>query len=701
MSDRLLHTRNIGIMAHIDAGKTTTTERILYYTGINYKIGEVHDGTATMDWMIQEQERGITITAAATTVFWKFLNNQYKINIIDTPGHVDFTVEVERSLRVLDGAVALFCAVGGVEPQSETVWHQADKYRIPRISFVNKMDRVGADFFSVVNEIKEKLGANPIPIQIPIGAEEDFTGIVDLVANKAYQWNKDSLGAEYFEIDIPEDLKSTVAEYRRKLIEGAAEESNELFEKFILDADSITTEEIQEMIRKATLEMRITPVLCGASYQNIGVQLLLDTVVKYLPCPTDVADVKGINPFTGEEEIRVTSSDEKLSAFAFKIATDPFVGRIAFVRVYSGVLRQGEQVLNTNVNKKERISRLFQVHANKQNPIDLLEAGDIGAIVGFKQVRTGDTLCEEKSPIVLGAIQFPEPVINIAIEPKTQDEVEKLANALAKLTEEDPTFTVRTDEETGQTLISGMGELHLDVLVDRIKREFKIECSTGTPQVSYKEAVTSTVEHREIYKKQTGGRGKFADITIEVSPADEGFKGLQFINDTKGGVIPADYVKSVEKGFTAAMVNGVLAGFAMDSLKVRLIDAQTHPVDSDALAFEIAARIAFKEACRKAKAVLLEPIMKMEVVCPDQYVGEISSDLNKRRASVDGIESRLALQVVKAHVPLAEMFGYVTTLRSLTQGRATSSMEFSHFERTPDVLADEVIMKIKGYLVKY
>jgi elongation factor G len=688
-------------MAHIDAGKTTTTERILYYTGINYKIGEVHDGTATMDWMIQEQERGITITAAATTVFWKYLNNQYKINIIDTPGHVDFTVEVERSLRVLDGAVALFCAVGGVEPQSETVWHQADKYKVPRISFVNKMDRVGADFFSVVNEIKEKLGANPIPIQIPIGAEEDFTGIVDLVANKAYQWNKDSLGAEYFEIEVPADLKDTVAEYRRKLIEGAAEESNELFEKFILDADSITPEEIQDMIRKATLEMRITPVLCGASYQNIGVQLLLDTVVKYLPCPIDVADVKGINPFTGEEEIRVTSSDEKLSAFAFKIATDPFVGRIAFVRVYSGVLRQGEQVLNTNVNKKERISRLFQVHANKQNPIDILEAGDIGAIVGFKQVRTGDTLCEEKSPIVLGAIQFPEPVINIAIEPKTQDEVEKLANALVKLTEEDPTFTVRTDEETGQTLISGMGELHLDVLVDRIKREFKIECSTGTPQVSYKEAVTGTVEHREIYKKQTGGRGKFADITIEVSPADEGFKGLQFINDTKGGVIPAEYVKSVEKGFTAAMVNGVLAGFAMDSLKVRLLDAQTHPVDSDALAFEIAARIAFKEACRKAKAVLLEPIMKMEVVCPDQYVGEISSDLNKRRASVDAIESRQTLQVVKAHVPLAEMFGYVTTLRSLTQGRATSSMEFSHFEKTPEVLADEVIMKVKGYLVKY
>ncbi len=701
MSERLLHTRNIGIMAHIDAGKTTTTERILYYTGSNYKIGEVHDGTATMDWMIQEQERGITITAAATTVFWKFDDNQYKINIIDTPGHVDFTVEVERSLRVLDGAVALFCAVGGVEPQSETVWHQADKYKVPRISFVNKMDRVGADFFAVINDIKEKLGANPIPVQIPIGSEEEFTGIIDLVSNKAYQWDSESLGADFFEIEVPEDLKDTVKEYRRKLIEGAAEESNELFEKFILDADSITADEIHAMIRKATLEMRITPVLCGASYQNIGVQLLLDAVVKYLPCPTDIADVKGVNPFSGEEEVRITASEEKLSAFAFKIATDPYVGRIAFVRVYSGVLRQGEQVLNTNVNKKERISRLFQVHANKQIPIEFLEAGDIGAIVGFKQVRTGDTLCEEKNPIVLGAIQFPEPVINIAIEPKTQDEVEKLANALIKLTEEDPTFTVRSDEETGQTLISGMGELHLDVLVDRIKREFKIECNTGTPQVSYKEAVTATVEHKEVYKKQSGGRGKFADITIEVSPADIGVKGLQFINETKGGVIPSEYIRAVEKGFSAAMVNGVLAGFAMDSLKVKLLDGSTHPVDSDSLAFEIAARLAYKEACRKAKAVLLEPIMRLEVVCPDQYVGEISSDLNKRRANVDAIESRLNLQVVKAHVPLSEMFGYVTTLRSLSQGRATSSMEFSHYERTPELLADEVIMKIKGYLVKY
>ncbi len=701
MSDRLLHTRNIGIMAHIDAGKTTTTERILYYTGINYKIGEVHDGTATMDWMVQEQERGITITAAATTVFWKHQNEDYRINIIDTPGHVDFTVEVERSLRVLDGAVAIFCAVGGVEPQSETVWHQADKYHVPRISYVNKMDRAGADFYNVLAQIKEKLGANPVPLQIPIGSEDDFRGIVDLVTNKAYVWESENLGSQYHEIPVPEDLIDEVNAYRLQLIEGAAEESDELLEKFLLDAGSISEDEIIRMVRKATLEMRITPVLCGASYQNIGVQPLLDAIINYLPNPMDMPAVKGVNPFTGKEEVRQTDSSESLSALVFKIANDPFVGRIGFVKVYSGVLKAGEQVLNTTANKKERISRLFQVHANKQNPVEMLEAGDIGAVVGLKQVRTGDTLCMDNHPIILETIQFPEPVINMAIEPKTQDDVDKLIVSLQKLTEEDPTFNVRNDEETGQTIISGMGELHLEVLVDRLKREFKIECNTGNPQVSYKEAITRMYQHREVYKKQTGGKGKFADILIEVSPADQGVKGLQFINETKGGVIPREYIQAVEKGFAAAMSNGVLAGFVMESLKVTLLDGSTHPVDSDAFAFEIAARLAFKNACRQAGSVLLEPIMRLEVSCPDMYVGEISSDLSKRRASVDAIESKNNLQVVKAFVPLAEMFGYVTTLRSLSSGRATSSMEFNHYEQVPQALADDVIMKVKGYLIKY
>lgn len=701
MSDRLLHTRNIGIMAHIDAGKTTTTERILYYTGINYKIGEVHDGTATMDWMVQEQERGITITAAATTVFWKHQNEDYRINIIDTPGHVDFTVEVERSLRVLDGAVAIFCAVGGVEPQSETVWHQADKYHVPRISYVNKMDRAGADFYNVLAQIKEKLGANPVPLQIPIGSEDDFRGIVDLVTNKAYVWESENLGSQYHEIPVPEDLIDEVNAYRLQLIEGAAEESDELLEKFLLDAGSISEDEIIRMVRKATLEMRITPVLCGASYQNIGVQPLLDAIINYLPNPMDMPAVKGVNPFTGKEEVRQTDSSESLSALVFKIANDPFVGRIGFVKVYSGVLKAGEQVLNTTANKKERISRLFQVHANKQNPVEMLEAGDIGAVVGLKQVRTGDTLCMDNHPIILETIQFPEPVINMAIEPKTQDDVDKLIVSLQKLAEEDPTFNVRNDEETGQTIISGMGELHLEVLVDRLKREFKIECNTGNPQVSYKEAITRMYLHREVYKKQTGGKGKFADILIEVSPADQGVKGLQFINETKGGVIPREYIQAVEKGFAAAMSNGVLAGFVMESLKVTLLDGSTHPVDSDAFAFEIAARLAFKNACRQAGSVLLEPIMRLEVSCPDMYVGEISSDLSKRRASVDAIESKNNLQVVKAFVPLAEMFGYVTTLRSLSSGRATSSMEFNHYEQVPQALADDVIMKVKGYLIKY
>jgi elongation factor G len=688
-------------MAHIDAGKTTTTERILYYTGINYKIGEVHDGTATMDWMVQEQERGITITAAATTVIWKYNNEEYRINIIDTPGHVDFTVEVERSLRVLDGAVAIFCAVGGVEPQSETVWHQADKYKVPRISYVNKMDRAGADFFSVLTQIKEKLGANPVPLQIPIGSEDEFQGVVDLVANKAYVWDLEDMGSHYHEIPVPEDLIEEVNQYRLQLIEGAAEESDELLEKFLLDPESISSEDIIRMVRKATLEMRITPVLCGASYQNIGVQPLLDALINYLPTPMDKPAVNGVNPFTGKEESRKPDTQDHLSALVFKIATDPFVGRIGFVKVYSGILKAGEQVLNTTSNKKERVSRLFQVHANKQNPVDQLEAGDIGAIVGLKQVRTGDTLCTETHPLILETIQFPEPVINMAIEPRTQDDVEKLIGSLQKLAEEDPTFSVQNDEETGQTIISGMGELHLEVLVDRLKREFKIECNTGNPQVSYKEAITSTYKHREIYKKQSGGRGKFADIEIEVSPADNGTKGLQFINETKGGVIPKEYIQAVEKGFASAMSNGVLAGFVMESLKVRLLDGSIHPVDSDAFAFEIAARLAFKNACRQANSVLLEPIMRLEVSCPDVYVGEISSDLNKRRANVDAIENKNSLQVVKAHVPLSEMFGYVTTLRSLSSGRATSSMEFDHYEPIPQVLADEVIMKVKGYLIKY
>jgi len=651
--------------------------------------------------MVQEQERGITITAAATTVIWKYNNEEYRINIIDTPGHVDFTVEVERSLRVLDGAVAIFCAVGGVEPQSETVWHQADKYKVPRISYVNKMDRAGADFFSVLTQIKEKLGANPVPLQIPIGSEDEFQGIVDLVANKAYVWDKEDMGSHYHEVPVPADLVEEVNQYRLQLIEGAAEESDELLEKFLLDPESISSEDIIKMVRKATLEMRITPVLCGASYQNIGVQPLLDALISYLPTPMDMPAVNGVNPFTGKEESRKPDTQEHLSALVFKIATDPFVGRIGFVKVYSGILKAGEQVLNTTANKKERVSRLFQVHANKQNPVDQLEAGDIGAIVGLKQVRTGDTLCVETHPLILETIQFPEPVINMAIEPRTQDDVEKLIVSLQKLAEEDPTFSVRNDEETGQTIISGMGELHLDVLVDRLKREFKIECNTGNPQVSYKEAITTTYKQREIYKKQSGGRGKFADIEVEVSPADDGVKGLQFFNDTKGGVIPKEYIQAVEKGFASAMSNGVLAGFVMESLKVRLLDGSTHPVDSDAFAFEIAARLAFKNACRQANSVLLEPIMRLEVSCPDMYVGEISSDLTKRRANVDAIESKNSLQVVKAHVPLSEMFGYVTTLRSLSSGRATSSMEFDHYERVPQVLADEVIMKVKGYLIKY
>ncbi len=700
MSGKLAHTRNIGIMAHIDAGKTTTTERMLYYTGISYKIGEVHDGTATMDWMIQEQERGITITSAATTVFWDCRDEKYKINIIDTPGHVDFTVEVERSLRVLDGAVAIFCAVGGVEPQSETVWKQADKYNVPRISFVNKMDRAGADFFGVIDQMKEKLGANPIPLQIPIGEEESFRGVVDLITNKAIIWDDDSQGMNFTESEVPAELTELVEEYRLKLIEGVAEENEELFDKFLADHNSITPEEMRSIIRKATIEHRITPVFCGASFKNKGVQPLLDAIVSYLPNPSDVNAVKGINPNTEKEELRHADPAEPFAALAFKIATDPFVGRLAFIKIYSGTLNSGSYVLNTGTGKKERISRIMQMHANKQNPLQQVEAGDIVAVVGFKEVRTGDTLCDEKHPIVLESIVFPEPVISVAVEPKTQDDVDKLDQSLNKLAEEDPTFTVRVDSETGQTVISGMGELHLEIIIDRLKREFKIETNRGNPQVAYKEALVTTVSHREVYKKQTGGRGRFADIVFEMGPADEGIKGLQFINDVRGGNIPKEYIPAIEKGFRIAMQNGVLAGFSLESLKVKLLDGSYHSVDSDPLAFEICAKVGFREAAKTGRNVLLEPVMKLEVNVPDEYVGEISSDLNKRRANVEGIDNKARYQVVKAHVPLAEMFGYVTSLRTITSGRGNSSMEFSHYAELPQALTGDVIYKLKGYLVK-
>jgi elongation factor G len=696
-SDKLKYTRNIGIMAHIDAGKTTTTERILYYTGRNYKLGEVHEGTATMDWMIQEQERGITITSAATTVNWEFHGQDYRLNIIDTPGHVDFTVEVERSLRVLDGAVAVFCAVGGVEPQSETVWKQADKYNVPRICFINKMDRAGADFFAVIDELKEKLGANAIPLQIPIGAEDTFKGIVDLITNKAIIWDDDSKGMNFSVIPVPDDLLEIVDLYRTRLIEGCAEEDDTLLEKFFEDHNSITEDEMRAMIRQSTLAMKITPVICGTAFKNKGVQQLLDSICSYLPNPYDVPAVSGINPDTDKEETREIDSEEPFTALAFKIATDPFVGRIAFFRVYAGTLQSGSYVLNASTGKKERISRIMQMHANKQLPIDFIEAGDIGAAVGFKQIRTGDTLCDEKHPIILESMTFPEPVISVAVEPRTQDDVDKLDIALLKLAEEDPTFKIRTDTETGQTVISGMGELHLDILVDRLRREFKLEVNQGAPQVAYREAVTATVNHREVYKKQTGGKGKFADIIFELGPADDGFKGLQFINEVKGGNIPKEFIPSIEKGFKAAMNNGVLAGYALESMKVKLIDGSFHAVDSDALAFEICAKIGFKEAARKAKSVLLEPIMKIEVVCPDNYVGDVTGDLNKRRAVLENIEAKVKYQIVKAMVPLSEMFGYVTGLRTVTSGRGTSSMFFSHYQEVPKNIAEDVIARLKGY----
>jgi elongation factor G len=696
MSKDLKNTRNIGIMAHIDAGKTTTTERVLYYTGINHKIGEVHDGAATMDWMVQEQERGITITSAATTTFWTYRGQKHKVNIIDTPGHVDFTVEVERSLRVLDGAVALYCAVGGVEPQSETVWRQANKYHVPRLAFVNKMDRAGADFFSVVGQMKERLGANAVPLQVPIGAEETFIGVVDLINNKAMQWDDATQGMTFTEIQIPADLVDTVAEWREKLIESVAEYDDKLMEKFFEDSTSITEEELMAAIRKATIDMKITPVLCGSAFKNKGVQTMLDAVVTYLPSPLDVPPVEGINPDSGETEFRKADPSDKFSALAFKIMTDPFVGRLAFFRVYSGKLDGGSYVLNTRTGNKERISRIMQMHANKQNPIPFIEAGDIGAAVGFKDIRTGDTLTEEGFPIVLESMSFPEPVIGIAIEPKTQADLDKLGVALNKLAEEDPTFRVKTDEETGQTVISGMGELHLEIIVDRLRREFKVECNQGAPQVAYKEAIRGSVQHREVYKKQSGGKGKFADIQVTISPVDEGKEGLQFVNEVTGGNIPREFIPAIEKGFKAAMSNGVLAGYPVETLKVVVRDGSFHAVDSDALSFEIAAKAAFREACPKASPVLMEPIMKIEVSTPEQYMGDIVGDLNKRRGQIEGMDSKHGSQIIRAKVPLSEMFGYVTQLRTISSGRASSAMEFSHYADAPRNVQEEVVAKVKG-----
>ena len=700
MAKRDLHyTRNIGIMAHIDAGKTTTSERILFYTGLTHKIGEVHDGAATMDWMAQEQERGITITSAATTTFWSWNGDKYKINLIDTPGHVDFTAEVERSLRVLDGAVAAYCAVGGVEPQSETVWRQADKYNVPRIGYVNKMDRSGADFFEVVRQMKDVLGANPCPVVIPVGAEENFKGVVDLIKMKAILWHEETMGAEYSVEEIPADLKDEAEEWRGKMLETIAEYDDALMEKFFDDPSTITEEEIIRGIRKATISMDITPMLCGSSFKNKGVQTLLDYVCAFLPSPVDTPNVVGTNPTTKEEEDRKPDEDEKTSALAFKIATDPYVGRLTFIRVYSGKVEAGSYIYNSRSGKKERVSRLFQMHSNHQNPVELISAGDIGAVVGLKDIRTGDTLCDETAPIVLESMDFPDPVIGIAVEPKTQKDLDKLSVGLAKLAEEDPTFTVHSDEQTGQTVISGMGELHLDIIIDRLKREFKVECNQGKPQVNYKEAITKTVNLREVYKKQSGGRGKFADIIVNVGPVDEDFKegGLQFIDEVKGGNIPKEFIPAVQKGFANAMKNGVLGGYPMDSMKVVLVDGSFHPVDSDQLSFEICALQAYKNACAQAKPVLMEPIMKLEVVTPEENMGDVIGDLNKRRGQVEGMESsRSGARIVKAMVPLAEMFGYVTALRTITSGRATSSMQYDHHAPVSSTIAKQVLEEVKG-----
>ena len=695
----LKYTRNIGIMAHIDAGKTTTSERILFYTGLTHKIGEVHDGAATMDWMAQEQERGITITSAATTTFWNYNKEKYKINLIDTPGHVDFTVEVERSLRILDGAVAAFCAVGGVEPQSETVWRQADKYNVPRIGYVNKMDRSGANFFEVVRQVHDVLGATPCPIQIPIGAEESFKGVVDLVTMKAIYWHDETMGAEYEIDEISADLQAEVQEWRDKMLETIAEFDDAVMEKYFDDPSKITEDEIRAAIRKGTLSMKINPMICGSSFKNKGVQTLLDAVCAYLPSPADTPAVTGHDPRNSEVVIeRKPLPEEPLTALAFKIATDPYVGRLCYFRVYSGEVVAGSYVLNTRSDKKERISRLFQMHSNKQNPMEKIGCGDIGAGVGFKDIRTGDTLCDENHPITLESIEFPDPVIGVAVEPKTQKDLDKLGVGLAKLAEEDPTFRVETNEETGQTVIRGMGELHLEIIIDRLRREFKVECNQGRPLVSYKEAITKPVELREVYKKQTGGRGKFADIIVRLEPADPDFEGhLQFVDEVKGGNVPKEFIPSVQKGFEKAMTNGVLAGYPLDSMKVTLIDGSFHPVDSDQLSFEICAIQAFKKASDKAAPVLMEPIMKLEVVTPEENMGDVIGDLNKRRGQVEGMESsRTGTRIVKAKVPLAETFGYVTALRTITSGRATSSMQFSHYAQVSPSIAKQVLTEVQG-----
>lgn len=701
MSD-LRYTRNIGIAAHIDAGKTTCTERILYYAGVNHKIGEVHDGAATMDWMVQEQERGITITSAATTCFWTYRENKYKMNIIDTPGHVDFTVEVNRSLRVLDGLVFLFSSVDGVEPQSETNWRLANNYNVTRIGFVNKMDRAGADFLGVVKQVKEVLGGNPVPLQLPIGAEEHFKGVVDLINNRGIIWNDTDQGMTFTEVPIPEDMVADVAEWREKLLESVSEFDDKIMEKFFEDPNSITEGEILAALRKACLANKVVPMVCGSAFKNKGVQTMLDYVMELMPSPMDKEDIKGINPDTELEVTRKPDVNEPFAALAFKIATDPFVGRLAYFRAYSGKLDSGSYVLNTRSGNKERISRIFQMHANKQNQVPFIEAGDIGAAVGFKDIKTGDTLCAEAHPIVLEAMNFPEPVIGIAIEPKTQVDLDKLGVALNKLAEEDPTFRVKSDEESGQTIISGMGELHLEIIVDRLRREFKVEVNQGAPQVNFKEAINGTVEHREVYKKQTGGRGKFADIKFIVSPADADFVidakngGLQFVNEISGGNIPREFIPAIEKGFRSSMPNGILAGYPIQTMKVVVIDGSYHDVDSDALSFEICAKTAFREAMPKAKPVLLEPIMKVEVLTPEQNMGDVVGDLNKRRGQIEGMDSRAGVQVVKAKVPLSEMFGYVTQLRTITSGRASSTMEFSHYADAPRNVADEVIAKANG-----
>ena len=705
MSRDLKYTRNIGIAAHIDAGKTTTTERILFYTGKTHKIGEVHDGASTMDWMEQEAERGITIQSAATTCKWNFPTEngkptadakEYHFNIIDTPGHVDFTVEVNRSLRVLDGLVFLFSAVDGVEPQSETNWRLADNYKVPRIGFVNKMDRQGANFLNVCNQVKDMLKSNAVPIVLPIGDEADFKGVVDLIKNRAIVWHEENSGSTFDIVEIPADMKEDVANYRAHLIEEVAGYDEGLLEKFMEDENSITEEEIHKALRAAVMDMAIIPMVCGSSFKNKGVQFMLDAVCRYLPSPLDKEAIEGTNPDTGEVALRKPAVDAPFAALAFKIATDPYVGRLAFFRAYSGHLDAGSYVLNTRSGNKERISRIYQMHANKQNPIEYIEAGDIGAAVGFKDIKTGDTLCDEKYPIVLESMVFPDPVIGIAVEPKTKADVDKLGMALAKLAEEDPTFQVKTDQASGQTIISGMGELHLDIIVDRLKREFKVEVNQGQPQVEYKEAITGKADHREVYKKQTGGRGKFADIVFRMEPAEEGKVGLEFINEIKGGNIPKEYIPSVEKGFKEAMKNGPLAGFEMDAMKIVLIDGSFHPVDSDSLSFELAAKLGYKEAARAAKAVLMEPIMKLEVITPEENMGDIVGDLNRRRGQVNNMDDRNGAKVIKAFVPLSEMFGYVTALRTLSSGRATSTMEFSHYAETPSNIADEVIKAARG-----